>query len=65
MTLSTRITIAMVGLVLVTAGVLSVLDTLMAGVVAVLGAILLGALFARSLAQPLAPAGFAAPAMSW
>jgi PAS domain S-box-containing protein len=53
MTLSTRMTIAMVALVLVTAAALSVLDTLIAWSVAVLGAALLGALFARSLAQPL------------
>jgi membrane-bound ClpP family serine protease len=52
MTLTARLTTAMVALVLVTAGALSVLSTFMAGVIAVLGAILLAAMLARSLALP-------------
>ena len=53
MTLTARLTTAMVALVLVTAGALSVLSTFMAGVIAVLGAILLAAMLARSLALPI------------
>jgi PAS domain S-box-containing protein len=53
MTLTARLTTAMVALVLVTAGALSVLSTFIAGVVAVLGAILLAAMLARSLALPI------------
>jgi PAS domain S-box-containing protein len=53
MTLKTHLTIALVAMVLVTAGVLSVLNTFIAGFVAVLGAIVMAAMLARSIAQPL------------